>query len=144
MALSRDQILNSKDISTREVNTPEWGGSVLVRALTLKEVKEWRRSFQVRTVTTDKKTGKTSIDYVVDPEKAAMAGASLLMISVIDESGNRVFTSESDIEKLAERAFAPVSRVCAVIQEISGLNDDANEEAEKNSAPSPSDDSSSL
>jgi hypothetical protein len=34
MALNKDQILHADDLPRREVQTPEWGGSVFVRALT--------------------------------------------------------------------------------------------------------------
>ena len=32
--LTKEQILRVKDIETRKVNVPEWGGDVMVRSLT--------------------------------------------------------------------------------------------------------------
>lgn len=140
MILSRDQILVARKAMTREIEVPEWGGSVIVRALNQKEVNEWRRSFQVK-VTNRDKTGKATTEFVTDPDKAEMAGLTLLMIALIDESGNRLFESKADIETLAGQAFRPIRRITAVIMEMSGLTEDAAEEAEKNSEPSPSESS---
>lgn len=142
MILTRDQILNSKDIETKAVSVPEWGGEVLVRALSLKEANEWRKSMLKPVPTVDKKSGKTTIDLQFDQQLAEMANVWMVSIAVVDESGNRVFSS-ADIEALSGKSLAPIARIVETVMEISGLNQKAADDAEKNSEPNPSESSSS-
>ena len=48
MRLSRDDILKAEDLTTEEVDVPEWGGTVLVRGLTGRERDEFEASVMVR------------------------------------------------------------------------------------------------
>ena len=63
--LSKEQILESADIKMDVVDCPEWGGEVRIKALTLAQVQEWRRSSLTKTVSRDN-DGKQVIDYLGD------------------------------------------------------------------------------
>ena len=135
--LGRDQILQARDIQTRDVEVPEWGGTVRLRALSPKEGNEWRRSMLTKVTVTDPKSHKVTVDYIVDEDKAEMAKLTILSIAIVDEDGNRLFTKE-DVEKLATKAIPPINRLVKIVMDMSGLSQKAIEEAEKNSETSPS------
>src|SRR4051812_29809096 len=84
MALSRDQILEAKDLETREVDCPEWGGSVLVRALSGRERDAWEASLvQMR--------GKQQVPQMGNVR------AKLVVRCCVDENGERLF-SDADVK----------------------------------------------
>lgn len=141
MILSRDQILQSKDIQTETVDCPEWGGSVMIRALTLAQAQEWRRSHLKKDVHRDR-GGKLTIAYNVDAELLAKSDARLIVMACVTESGQALFTTQ-DVEALMEKSSAPVARLALAIITLSGMKADSIEEAEKNSEPNPSDSSAS-
>lgn len=140
MILGRNEILSSNDIETREVDAHEWGkkgDKILVRALSLEEANEWRRSMLVKETTRDQR-GKLETNWVFDQQQAEKANAVMLSIAIVDENGQRVFTEPGDIDRLYKKSPKPIARAVRVVMEISGLNANAEEEEEKNSAPSPS------
>ena len=47
MALTADQILAADDMGLKEVNVPEWGGSVYIRVMTVGERDEYERMADV-------------------------------------------------------------------------------------------------
>lgn len=119
MALSRDQILEAKDLETREVDCPEWGGSVLVRALSGTDRDAYEASLvQIR--------GKQQVPNL------ANIRAKLVARAVVDEDGNRLFT-DADIKALGQKSAAALGRVFTVAAEMSGLDDKDIEEIEGNS-----------
>lgn len=119
MALSRDQILEAKDLETREVEVPEWGGTVLVRALS----------------GTDRDAYEASLVQMRGNKSVPQLGnirAKLVARAIVDEDGNRLFT-DADIKVLGQKSAAALSRVFTVAAEMSGLNDADIEEIEGNS-----------
>lgn len=130
MTLSRDQILAASDLETREVEVPEWGGSVLVRALSGKERDAYEASLMLI-------RGKTQI-----PNLANMR-AKLVARAIVDEDGKRLFTDQ-DVNALGLKSAAALNRVHDVVQELSGLNEGATEDAEENSDAAQSGDSTSA
>lgn len=119
MALSRDQILEAKDLETREVDVPEWGGTVLVRALSGTDRDAYEASLvQIR--------GKQQVPNL------ANIRAKLVARAVVDEDGNRLFT-DADIKALGQKSAAALGRVFTVAAEMSGLDDKDIEEIEGNS-----------
>ena len=141
MSLSRDQILQFQDIKTTEVDCPEWGGSVRIRALTLAQAQDWRRSSLTKTIVRDKE-GKPSTEYNVDPDKLAKSDVRLIVAAAVDDDGKALF-SAGDVELLMQKSPAPVTRLAKAIVELSGMRNEAAEEAEGFSEPNPSDSSSS-
>jgi hypothetical protein len=137
--LSREAILASNDIKSEMVDCPEWGGSVMVQALTLAEVDQWRKSMLTKTVTKDH--GKTSVDYSFDAEKAVLSEIKLVCMAVVDESRNRLFT-DKDVEALMKKSPIPLKRIIKAVSKLSGLNTDEEiEDALKNSEPDPTESS---
>jgi hypothetical protein len=117
--LSREQILGAQDLGSEDVPVPEWGGVVRVRALSAHDRDAFRRA-------------AGGEDMIV----------KLAAMLIVDGGGNRVF-SDVDIQALAAKSEAPLIRINQVGLRLSGLGEQAVEQAEKNSAPGPSADSRS-
>lgn len=107
--LTHDQILGADDRRHEDTPVPEWGGTVRVRGLTGKE----RDAFEASLV--DKKTGQTS--------KLANARARMLVMTLVDDDGNRLFSME-DVSALGAKSAAALERVFAVARRLSGMSDD--------------------
>ena len=119
--LSREAILAASDLKTEEVAVPEWGGAVLVRGLTGAERDVYEQSVL---------TGKGKNRDV----NLKNARAKLIAMSVIDESGNRLFNTGADVEALGKKSAAAIQRVFEVAQRLSGLSDSDVEELAGNSS----------
>jgi len=107
--LSRDEILKVQDLKTEEVQVPEWGGSVLVRAMTGTERDNYEQTIVVQ-------KGK---DTRVNMRNAR---AKLVALSVVDEQGRRLF-SDADISALGNKSAAALQRVFDVATRLSGISD---------------------
>jgi len=68
--------------------------------------------------------------------------ARLCAISIVDETGKRMFSDE-DVRALGRKSAAALDRVFAAAQRLSGLTDEDVEELAKNSDGGQSDDSGS-
>jgi hypothetical protein len=137
--LNRKQILDYQDRKTEDVAVPEWEGSVRVRALSLLERNSYFQ-FVLKPVMTRDHKGRKVETLETDREKQIALGAKLVSMAVIDEDGRPVFSQE-DVMLLAEKSAAPIDRIAEVVSRISGLAQNAVEEAEKNSDPVPGSDS---
>lgn len=129
--LSKDDILEANDLVTKTVEVPEWGGSVMVRSMNGTD----RDAFESTLVTVDDKGVRT-------PDLANMR-AKLVAMTVVDESGNRMF-DEKDIGMLARKSAAALERVFSAAQELNGMSAKTEEEAVKNSEAGQSEDSISA
>lgn len=109
MTLNRDQILAAKDIDTTEVQVPEWGGSVLVKALTGAERDRYEQSV------VEQNGKKTKVNMV-------NARAKLVALAVVDDKGQPLFTA-ADIPALAQKSAAALDRIYAVASEKAGITD---------------------
>lgn len=107
--LNRDAIFAVDDHKTEDVHVPEWGGTVRVKSLTGKE----RDQFEASLV--DKKTGQAS--------KFANARARLVVMTVVDEHGNRMFSLD-DIGQLGGKSAAALTRVFDAARKLSGMTDE--------------------
>lgn len=116
--LGREAILAADDIVTDEVEVPEWGGSVLVRAMTGAE----RDRLEASAVGNGKKLNLANF-------RARMCAAS-----IVDEAGNRLF-GEADLVTLGQKSSAALNRVFEVAQRLSGMSDEDVEELTGNSEP---------
>ena len=74
MTLTKEQILNADDLKRKEVDVPEWGGTVLLRELTGRE----RDSFE-----------EGSLDRKTRDIKMTNMRARLVAMSAIDDVTNR-------------------------------------------------------
>ena len=127
--LTRDQILQANDIITETVSVPEWGGEVLVRGLSGSQ----RDAFEDATLEQKGKSRRVNL---------ANVRARLCAISIVDETGKRMFTDE-DVRALGRKSAAALDRVFSAAQRLSGLSDEDVEELAKNSDGGQSEDSGS-
>jgi hypothetical protein len=114
--LSRSEILDSEDLATETVPVPEWGGAVIVRALTGSERDAYETS-----IFTARGVGK-------DPEyNLQNIRAKLAARTIVGEDGKRLF-SDTDIVALGLKSAAALDRVFSVAQRLSRLtNEDVKE-----------------
>lgn len=133
MPLTRDQILAADDLPRETVAVPEWGGDVIVRALTGEE----RDAYEVETAEA-MKTG--------NPPNMR---ARLVALTAIDEAGNRLFNHETHVARLAkksgralDRLFEAAARLSGMgpagVQAAAGNSGGANGDAPSSVSPSPS------
>jgi len=109
--LSRDAILNAKDITQEEVEVKEWGGTVLVKALSGK-----KRSDIMESCMNDK--GKMDLNKLYP---------ALMVTGCLEPEFKR-----ADAEALNEKNSGAIEKVCKVISRLSGINQDDVEGAKKN------------
>jgi len=121
MLLTRNEILEAKDVKTEIVPVPEWGGDVKVRSLT--------------------GTERDALEFALQDDKTNIR-AKFAAAAIVDDNGAQVF-SAPDIEALGSKSGKALGRVFTAIQRISGLTSDAVEDAEKNSVATPIADSTS-
>ena len=113
--LSRDAILKAKDRKTETVKVPEWGGEVLVTAMSGHD----RDAFEASIVTAD---GRTDLKNM---------RAKLVAACVVDEAGNRLF-QPADIEALGGKSASALDRIVQVAQRLNRLGDKQLEELKGN------------
>jgi hypothetical protein len=129
--LSREQILTASDIRTEDVEVPEWGGSVRVRALTGVE-----RDAYETTIVNIRSDGSKVMNL-------RNLRARLVAVSCVDEDGNRLFT-DADAMELGNRSASALERVFDVAQKLSGLSASDVEELAEGFGDAPSGDSTSA
>ena len=127
MTLTRNQILSSKDLPTQVVDTPEWGGSVIVKTLPASERDRFEDSIT-----------KTKGDSVEVNMKNLRA--KLCALCVVDGNGKRIF-ADSDVVELGGKSGKVLDRIFAAAQELNGLGKDDITDLVKNSEPAPDEDS---
>ena len=117
--LGRDQILGAKDLVTEEVEVPEWGGSVLVRALSGSELDEFEGE-----------------NYDVANGQVVMnkrnARARLLSRAICNDKGEALFTKK-DVDALGKKSSRALNRVVVVAEQLNGIDKRALGRATKNS-----------
>ena len=137
MILTRDQILAADDIPQEEVAVPEWGGSVLVRGMTVAE-----RSAFDQTMISEVKDGS---GYKIVPNRAAgrEMRQRLAAHSMVDADGKRLFTAD-DVKALGRKSAAALERVVRIAQRLNGMTEADVADLEGNSDEIRGDDSSSA
>jgi hypothetical protein len=119
--LDKSQILGIEDLKREEVEIPEWGGVVSIRAMTAGE----RDAFEAR--------------QIKDPYKDVRA--RLAVASVCNASGELLFT-EADVNAVTNKSAKALDRIFAVATKLSGLSKADVDELKKNSSTILSSDSS--
>jgi hypothetical protein len=131
MTLTKDQILESSDLTTEAVAVSEWGGDVLVRTMT----------------GTDRDAFEDSLFSIGADGKATRdvsnLAVKLLAMTIVDDAGNRLF-GPADIAMLGRKSAAAIARVYAVASRLNGIGAKAEGDAAKNSVAAPSGDSTSA
>lgn len=130
--LNASEILEARDVITKDVATPEWGEDCGVRIRNLTAA--GRGVFIKRSLTLRQEaeaSGKAADGNDFELELLLVA------MTAVDEAGQLIFTQDQ-VAKLGEKSAAAVSRCAAVAQELSGLMPSATVIAVKPSAPTPS------
>lgn len=118
MLLTKDAILSANDLVTEDVEVPEWGGTVRVRAISGTE----RDTFEQTIVTRRGKNVQTNL---------ANIRAKMVALCVVDEAGQRLF-NDSDVAALGKKSAAALDRVFTVAQRLAGLTDEDVDELAEN------------
>lgn len=116
--LSRDDILQVKDIKTEVVQVPEWGGAVKVKGLNGTQRNEYEQSL----IDMNGKNVKMNMKNAV---------AKLVALTVVGEDGKRLF-EQADVEALGQKSGAALNRIYEVAMRLSGLSDADMDELTKN------------
>lgn len=123
MFLNREQIFESVDYTTERVSVPEWrpkgqkgDAYVNVRGLTASQ----RAEFE----TVGAQVSQSNRGY----DKIAEFALKAVVWCVVDEDGNRVFQA-GDVKALGEKSSAPITRIYETVLRLSGLTNDAADEA---------------
>lgn len=127
--LTKQQILEARDLPTEDVHVPEWGGTVRVRALGGLERDRYESSLVIGTGAAAK----------FSPLNIR---AKLVAAAVVDDRGKRLF-SEEDVAALGEKSGAALDRVFEVAQRLSGLSQKDMEDLRGNSGRGQSGESTS-
>lgn len=106
--LTRDVILGLNDCQVKPFNVPEWGGSVYLREMSVKD----RESF---------------FDTVKDGKIKAVKA---LILAACDEDGQPIFTDE-DTADLEEKSGSVVDKIVMEWVRMNGLHSGAVKDAEK-------------
>jgi len=117
--LTKELILQAKDLPIELVEVPEWGGSVYVRGLTGAE----RDSFEAGIVQLKGKSQTVNMKNV---------RAKLLQLTIVDENGNRLFNVE-EIASIGAKSAMALERLFNVASRLSGITPEDAEELAKNS-----------
>ena len=114
----RDDILSADDLPTTEVEVPEWGVTVFVRAMTGTE----RDVYESNLI--------EQKDLPMSKRLANMR-AKLVVLCTVDADGNRIF-NDDDINAVGSKSSSAVSRVAVVAQHLNALTDNDVEEIAEN------------
>ena len=118
MTITKEQVLATKPV-LKEVEVPEWGGSVWIRPVTLGE---------------QGKLANAGVKFEKADPSARLKGTTVALIIwvVSDENGTPLF-GDTDIPALMNQPAAVFLRLQDAILELSGLTESSRTELEKNS-----------
>lgn len=120
MALNKEEIFGLVDIKTKEVEVPEWGGSVFIKQLSRGQADEYfSRRFSKSAL---KQSGRKQSEVESDVQLFGH-DAWLVAQGVCDENGNRLF-SNADVKKLEEKNANAIGRLVVEIVSFSGMGQD--------------------
>lgn len=113
-ALTKEDILAAADRATEDVEVPEWGGTVTVRALSGTERDHYERSLVRFTPNQQGGMDVAAADGVI-------IRGRLAALSIVDPDGKRMF-SDKDIFTLGEKSARALDRVFSAATRLSGLS----------------------
>lgn len=126
MALSREQILNKVDIEIKEIEVPEWGGTVHIRQLTRAEQDEYlKRQYGETRLKQDARAKSQEISAV----NIYGHDAFLVACGVCDEEGRPLFKRE-DTDALKKKNGAVIGRLAVEIVKFSAMAGDVKADEE--------------
>lgn len=112
MLLNKSQILEADDLPTIEVEVPEWGGSVRLKALRLADL----------------------ISFQAARSNASNAEATAFLVSqsIVDEAGERVF-EQGDVPALTRKNAKVIDRLADAALALNKMGAKHDEDRAKNS-----------
>jgi len=116
-SLTKEQIRNCKGWLFDEVEVPEWGGIVRLRALTVAERLQLASETRGESLTGD---------------AAFRFFARVIMLSVVDQAGERVFDPATDYELLTQKTWGTLESLADRIMAFNGMKQASAGELEKN------------
>lgn len=108
--LGRDAILARKSVPLKQKRVEAFGGTVIVQEMRAREKDAYEQSMVAG-------RGKNQSVNITNGR------AKLVVLSVVDEAGARIFTDE-DIASLGELPVADIDRICEAAQEMSAVSDE--------------------
>lgn len=124
--LTKEQILAADDLTTEILQVPEWGGSIIVRTITGTE-----RDYLEASISND--DGGKNMENL---------RAKLVVMSVVDEKGNKLFTMK-DLGAIGAKSARVLSKVFTVAMRLSGFSKKDVDELTENLSEGQSADSTS-
>ncbi len=115
--LTKEQILKAQDLPFKEVEVPEWGGTVRVRTMTAGERDAFEASIYEQT--------DSGMKFNRDHFRAKSVARCL-----VDEKGERLF-ADKEIVSLSGKSAKALNRLFEVAQELNGLSGAEQERIEK-------------
>lgn len=114
--LSREDILNSKNLKTLDLEVPELGGAVRIREMTAAEYDEL----------------STLIGQVGDENKTSEILAVSASYALVDAKGNRLFVDQAGRDELRKLSIAALRRIQEAALTLNGATKPEMEKIEKN------------
>lgn len=114
--LTREEIEGKQDLKIVTVSVPEWGGDVLVKELPSGVAEKFWAAMQAERE---------------EDKPPAHFRERLIVQSVVDADGNRLFTDD-DVEMLAGKCNAAINTIYEMAVGLSGISDAEVEETAKN------------
>lgn len=123
--LTKEQILQADDIVTETVSVPEWGGEIMVRALSGAQIDRLEQEIT-----------NARVNGVTENVRARWVARC-----VIDEKGDRLF-DDTEIVHLGKKSGAVLDDIFDVCMRINGRGEKYIRELEKNLGRAPTNSSS--
>ena len=123
--LNRNQILEAKDIQTKDIEVKEWGGTIRIKQLSAKEYNDiFMNMINIRKMAAkqlSKKNADENLEETIN--ELAIKNQKILIIikSVVDENMNPLFT-EADMELLYQKNTNVINKIIAEIEEFNSVS----------------------
>jgi hypothetical protein len=130
--LTKEQILGADRRKFEDVNVKEWGGKVRLQEISASERDLWE-SEQI-TVANDGSSAKFNPKH---------ARARLIVRSLVDETGKRLFTDD-EVAAVGSLSASTIARLFNKARALNAISSDDMKELEGNSDADPSDGASST
>lgn len=126
--LDRAGILGAEDARVEPVEVPEWGGTVLVRALTAAERDHYEAGLlEERTEQRPRGPGGkrkgTRQTLGISLGRLENARAKLVVLCVVNQRGERLF-GDDDVKALGAKSALALNRVYEMARDLAGLTDE--------------------
>lgn len=113
----RDQILDSADRPIETVEVPEWGCTVQIHTMSVRQRIAWY---------------KTSFDERGDAKDVDYFRGNLLVACLCDADGNRIFEPTDAVTLEEKKSAEIISRLYKIACRLNGIGKEETEQAEKN------------